>query len=164
MNAKASRPFAPDYGIRKDSKGLLSWHWAEKHLSKSRQYFLTTVNVNSRPHTMPIWGVWMNQSFWFSTGRKSQKARNLSHNNNCTVCTEKSEEAIILEGRVFETKNASQKTILRKFDKAYKKKYGIISPSGEPIYQVRPIRVFGFVEKTFPKTATRWLFSDILKQ
>jgi len=26
----------------------------------------------------------------------------------------------------------------------------------EPIFVVRPQRVFGFIEKTFPKSATRW--------
>jgi hypothetical protein len=28
----------------------------------------------------------------------------------------------------------------------------------EPIFAVRPRTVFGFVEKTFPKSATRWNF------
>ncbi len=28
----------------------------------------------------------------------------------------------------------------------------------EPLYRVRPTRVFGLIEKSFPKTATRWTF------
>jgi hypothetical protein len=27
---------------------------------------------------------------------------------------------------------------------------------GEPIFTVRPKTVFGFIEKSFPKSATRW--------
>jgi len=27
---------------------------------------------------------------------------------------------------------------------------------GEPIFVVRPTTVFGFIEKSFPKSATRW--------
>jgi hypothetical protein len=30
----------------------------------------------------------------------------------------------------------------------------------EPVYRVRPGRVFGLIEKSFPKTATRWTLID----
>ena len=42
---------------------------------------------------------------------------------------------------------------------AYKKKYKM-DPStvNEPIYVARPRTVFALVEKTFPKSATRWTF------
>src|SRR5438067_13657629 len=69
----ASRPHAPGYGISDDAKGLLPWSWAEERLTKSRQYFITTVRADSRPHTMPVWGIWMEGAFWFGTGRKTQK-------------------------------------------------------------------------------------------
>ena len=39
------------------------------------------------------------------------------------------------------------------------RKYGMSGGDGsEPVYRVRPRRAFGLVEKTFPKTATRWTF------
>ena len=156
----ASRPHAPGYGISEDSKGLLPWSWAEDRLTKSRQYFLTTVRPDSRPHTMPVWGIWMEGAFWFGTGRKSQKAHNLARNPNCTISTEASEEAVILEGVATEiTDPAALKDALRKMAPLSKKKYGMAGgPPGEPVYRVQPRRVFGLVEKTFPKTATRWSF------
>jgi len=40
---------------------------------------------------------------------------------------------------------------------AYKKKYKMDPRSmNEPIFIVRPRTVFGFIEKSFPKSATRW--------
>lgn len=40
---------------------------------------------------------------------------------------------------------------------AYTKKYKMDPRSmGEPIFIVRPRTVFGFIEKSFPKSATRW--------
>ena len=40
---------------------------------------------------------------------------------------------------------------------AYKKKYKMDPRSmGEPIFVVRPRMVFGFIEESFPKSATRW--------
>ena len=156
----ASRPQAPGYGISEDAKGLLPWTWAEERLAKSRQYFITTVRPDSRPHTMPVCGIWMEGAFWFGTGRKTQKARNLARNQYCTISTEASEEAVILEGVANEITDAAMlKDALRKRAPLSKKKYGVSGgPPGQPVYRVQPRRVFGFVEKTFPKTATRWTF------
>jgi len=40
---------------------------------------------------------------------------------------------------------------------AYKKKYKMDPRSmSEPIFEVRPSTVFGFIEKSYPKSATRW--------
>src|SRR5256885_5795274 len=158
----ASRPQAAGYGISEDAKGLLPWSWAEERLAKSRQYFITTVRPDSRPHTMPVWGIWIDDAFWFSTGRKTQKAHNLARNQNCTIATEASEEAVILEGVANEITDAAMlKDALRKMAPLSKKKYGMSGgPPGEPIYRVQPRRVFGLVEKTFPETATRWTFES----
>jgi len=49
--------------------------------------------------------------------------------------------------------------ILRKLEPISLRKYGMSGGDGsEPVYRVRPRRAFGLVEKTFPKTATRWTF------
>jgi len=47
---------------------------------------------------MPVWGVWLDDSFCFSTGGQSAKARNLAMNRHCVVTTEKADEAVIVEG------------------------------------------------------------------
>jgi len=152
----AGRPLMPGYGIKEDSDGLLPWKWAIDLLSKARNYFFSTVRPDGRPHVMPIWGVWMDDGFYFSTGKTSVKARNLTKNPECVVCPEGGEEAVILEGRASKVKDSA---VLQKFARLYKKKYDFDPLSmNEPIYQVRPRVVFGQVEKTFPKTATRWTF------
>jgi len=35
---------------------------------------------------VPVWGVWLDDAFYFSSGAKSRKARNLAANPNCVVC------------------------------------------------------------------------------
>jgi general stress protein 26 len=47
---------------------------------------------------MIIWGLWIDGAFWFGTGGKTQKARNLARNPNCVVGTQNAAEAVILEG------------------------------------------------------------------
>jgi hypothetical protein len=80
----------------------------------------------------------------------------LAKNPNCIVGTQNAAEAVILEG-VAEliTDPASAK----KLEPASLSKYGISGGDGsEPLYRVRPSCVFGLIEKSFPKTATRWTF------
>ena len=153
---RTERPRIPDYGISKSKTGLLPWKWAEKILTDSREYWMVTVRPDGRPHAMIIWGLWFEGAFWFGTGGKTQKARNLAKNPNCIVGTQNAAEAVIVEG-VAEliTDSATRK----KLKPPSLQKYGMSGGDGtEPYYRVRPTRAFGLIEKTFPKTATRWTF------
>jgi len=153
----------PGYGLPKDNEGLLPWKWAEDRLKKSHNYWITTVKPDGSPHTMVVWGLWLNGEFLFSTGRRSRKARNLVENLRCVVCTEKASEAVILEGLAEE---AADVALRRKFLALYQRKYAwdmssfeedILSLK-EPIYAVRPMVAFGLDERKFLNTATRWRF------
>lgn len=103
---------------------------------------------------MPLWGVWVDDAFYFSTGRKSRKGQNLAANAACTVTNDDGEEAVIIEGGAKEVEAAAT---LERVAAAYKKKYKMDPRAmSEPIFEVRPTKVFAFIEKTFPKSATRW--------
>ncbi|MBZ5666071.1 MAG: pyridoxamine 5'-phosphate oxidase family protein [Acidobacteriia bacterium] len=154
---KADRPFAPGYGIvgPEDGKGLLPWGWVAGKMNPCRTFWLATIHPDhGRPHVMPVWGVWLDDAFFFSTGRKSRKGQNLAVNPSCTITNDDGEEAVIVEGRASQLENATE---LERVANAYKKKYKMDPRSmGEPLFRVRPNRVFGFVEKSFPQSATRW--------
>jgi nitroimidazol reductase NimA-like FMN-containing flavoprotein (pyridoxamine 5'-phosphate oxidase superfamily) len=154
---KADRPFAPGYGIvgPEDGKGLLPWKWVAKQMGPCRTFWVATVHASqTRPHVMPVWGVWLDDAFFFSTGRKSRKGQNLAANPACTVVNDDGAEAVIVEGTAEELKDAA---VLERVAKAYVKKYKMDPRSmDEPIFVVRPKTVFGLIEKSFPKSATRW--------
>src|ERR1700756_3826618 len=114
-----SRPQAPGYGFPEGKKGLLPWSWAEQHLKKSHNYWITTVKPDGSPHTMVVWGLWQDGRFLFSTGSKSRKARNLAENAHCVVCTELANEAVIVEG----TAEIADVPARRKLLPAYERKY-----------------------------------------
>ena len=157
---KASRPYMPGYGISdaKSGDGLLPWSWAVDRLSTTQNYFLSTVRSDGRPHVMPLWGVWIGGAFYFSTGKSSVKARNLAENPNCVLCLDGADEAVILEGPAEEV---TSRTLLKKFGAAYMAKYKFdVSTMNEPVYVIRPHVVFGQIEKTFVKSATRWIFGE----
>ncbi len=159
---KADRPFAPGYGIvgPEDGKGLLPWTWVAKKMNRCRTFWLATIHAgNGRPHVMPVWGVWLDDSFVFSTGHKSRKGQNLSANPACTIANDNGEEAVIVEGFAKEIKDAAA---LERVAVAYQKKYKMDPRGmGEPIFGVHPRMVFGFIEKSFPKSATRWKLENL---
>jgi hypothetical protein len=154
---KASRPHMPGYGLPKGTKGLLPWKWAEDRLKKSHNYWITTVRPDGSPHTMVVWGLWLEGAFYFSTGKQSRKARNLAENPRCIVATERAEEAVIVEGEANLTKDTPQLKFFANYQKKYK--WDMSAMQEEPVYQVRPQRAFGLYEKKFMGAATRWKFS-----
>jgi general stress protein 26 len=152
---RTERPQIPDYGISKSKTGLLPWKWAEKNLAESREFWMMTVRPDGRPHAMIIWGLWFDGAFWFGTGGKTRKARNLAKNPNCVVGTQNAAEAVILEGVA---EKITDPAIRKKLEPESLRKYGMSGGGSEPLYRVRPTHVFGLIEKSFPKTATRWTF------
>jgi Pyridoxamine 5'-phosphate oxidase len=160
---KASRPHMPGYGLPKSRKGLLPWKWAADRLGKSRQYWVVTVRPNRAPHMMLVWGLWREDTFYFSTGATSRKARNLAKNPRCVVASEDSEQAVILEGTAKKLRDVAK---IRKFLGLYERKYkwdmsamqDDMLALKQPVFVVHPRKAFGLVEKTFATSATRWSF------
>ena len=158
LHPRADRPHMPGYGVPTDGKGLLPWKWAEQRLVKSHNYWLITTHPDGAPHAMPIWGVWVDSRFVFSTGRESRKAKNLAVNPKCVVCNELSREAVIVEGVAIEVTDPAQ---IKEFGRPYQRKYKPwkLDPSTGPVFMVRPRVVFGMYEKKFADAATRWQFA-----
>ncbi|MGB8013441.1 MAG: pyridoxamine 5'-phosphate oxidase family protein [Terriglobales bacterium] len=124
-------------------------------MNRCRTFWLATIHADRRrPHVMPVWGVWLDDAFFFSTGRQSRKGQNLAANPACTVANDDAEEAVIVEGVAAQVEDQAA---LNRVAIAYQKKYKMDPRSmGEPIFCVRPSRVFGLLEKTFTQSATRW--------
>ncbi len=152
-----SRPHMPGYGLPEHNKGLLPWKWAEQRLSKSRNYWISTVRPDGRPHTMVVWGLWLANVFYFSTGRDSRKSHNLKANPNCVVCNELAHEAVIVEGVAREVREAAlRKRFFRLFERRYD--FDMSPHQQDPIWAVRPVKVFALGEKLALNRATRWRF------
>ena len=151
---KADRPHMPGYGIKEDRKGLLPWKWARERLSEAHAYWIATARENGNPHCMPVWGLWMDNRFYFSTGAQTRKARNLKRNPHCIIAVERKGDSVVVEGVAVSEKN----TLVRKrFGRLYQAKYHWdMSDFKEPLYVVRPRVAFGLSEANFVGSATRW--------
>ncbi len=157
---RVGRPTMPKgYGIDpKSPTGMIPWRAANEQLKKSRNYWIATTRPDGRPHVMPVWGVWVRGALYFSTHRRSRKARNLAANPAVVVHLESGDNAVIVEGTAREV---TARVALAPVDDAYFAKYKMrLSdiPAGSGIYAVEPHVVFAWREKDFPASTTRWLF------
>ena len=123
----------------------------------SKNYWLTTVRADGRPHLMAVWAVWSEGALFFSTD--GVKASNLAGDPRCAVATEGAAEPVVLEGSV--------RLVARGFEwdrvrPEYAVKYGDGFPEGSPLFALRPQMAFGFLEgaDVFANSATRWRFSS----
>ena len=152
----AGRPDIPKgYQVSESAEGLLSWAYVTGCLAAAHNYWIATTSPRGRPHVMPVWGVWMGTSFYFSTDPSSRKRRNLAANPAIAVHLESGEEAVILEGTAA---IVSDRAVLAAIDDAYQAKYGmrILGFPGAGIYGVTVRKVLAWQEKQFVRTATRW--------
>jgi PPOX class probable F420-dependent enzyme len=159
----ADRPVMPGYGAlpAEQGSGLLPWAEAERRLTASHDYWVATVRPDGRPHVMPVWGVWLDGRVWFSSGRRSRKARNLDVDPRCTVTTDDARDPVVVDGvaeRLTETSAIAQ------FVAAVNAKYGgamtdeFQDPEVNGTYAVRPDRVIAISGADFTGSPTRWRF------
>jgi hypothetical protein len=161
---KASRPYWPDalQSPTDAMTGLKPWSWALERLEKSHNYWISTTRPDGRPHLMVVWGIWREDAFWFSTGPRTRKAKNIGAEPHCVIATEKADEAVILEGTAQEIKDRS---LWKEIAESYDRKYGgeilpLLESSSGSIFRVEPQVAFGQDEHAanFLESATRWQF------
>jgi general stress protein 26 len=154
---KRSRPLMPQgYGMPKGSKGMLSWDAVEKKIANAHNYWVCTTYPDGRPHTVPVWAVWVEGAVYFGTDSTSRKARNILSNPAMAIHLELQKEAVILEGTA-EHSSAVPKPV----DEAYKKKYRMLlsdAPGEMFLVRLEPRVVLAWTEKEFAASPTRWQF------
>ncbi|OGO51180.1 MAG: hypothetical protein A2148_08905 [Chloroflexi bacterium RBG_16_68_14] len=142
------------FGKAKSAPGKrFPWRRVDRLLRTARNYWIGTAGMDGRPHSAPVWGVWLDSLLYFSTGEESRKGRNMRSNLRVTVHPEVDNEAVILEGTA---ERITDRSKLRPVWKAYNAKYKW-DVKGYPFYVVRPQIAYSFKEDLL-ETATRWLF------
>lgn len=148
------------YGISTDEEGLLPWSFVSDEMKRSRNYWVGTTRPDGRPHAMPVWGVWVDETLWFSTGDGSVKARNLAADPRLVVHLESGDEAVIFEGTA--ERPTLDPAVRDRVAAAYGAKYDMKPeqlPGVDGWYALRPSTAFAWQERDFPNTATRWRLS-----
>ena len=151
-------PHMPALYRMKSRKEYLPWGHARERLTESRNYWICTVRPDGRPHSIPVWGFWINDALYFGTAQNTRKARNLAHNSAVSVHLESGDDVVIMEGTAIEV---SDKITLKKIDAASRTKYHmpLMMIPESVLYCVHPRVVLAWKENDFPGTGTRWGFS-----
>jgi hypothetical protein len=60
--------------------------------------WLTTINADGSPHVTAVGALWVDGTFWFVTGERTRKGRNISRDPRCTFAVSLHESDLVIEG------------------------------------------------------------------
>lgn len=156
-----SRPVMPGYGVPETDEGMLALADVRERLATAKNYWICTATDNGRPHAVPVWAAFLDDTLYFGVGPRSKQ--NLIRNAAVSIHLESADKVVIAEGRV-EQVNDPAPSLSRAIDDHYAGKYEW-RPSddgGEPVgtgwFALAPTRIIAWT--SFPADATRWTRSN----
>ncbi len=160
--ARRVRPNMPHYGVMPNEvDAMLTWDWVDRQMREARNYWLCSVCGDGRPHSVPVWGVWVEGDLYFGTDKNSVKARNIARDNRVVMHLDSGDETVIVEGQLVKAQVADP--LLKKIGERYVEKY-VLDPELEEtddlLFRLIPKKVMAWLERDYPATATYWLFDS----
>jgi pyridoxine/pyridoxamine 5'-phosphate oxidase len=137
-----------------------------------RTTWLSTVDPDGRPHIAGVGALWLDDRFYFTSGPKTRKSRNLATNPRCAISVALPDLDLVVEGIAVKV---TDKVTLERLAEAYAAqgwpataKDGALTaeysaPSAGPppwdLYELIPETAFGVATKE-PYGATRWRLAE----
>lgn len=160
-----SKLFFPDraeYGVMTAadrSAPPLTWEEVESWLQASKYYWVVTSRADGRPHARPVWGVWLEPRFHFTTSPETVMARNIDATGHAAMHPESAVNVVVVEGSV----RRAEGQALAEAGDAYAAKYGTrMDPHdpGMPFYSLHAETAVGWKAQDPRGSAMRWTFED----
>jgi hypothetical protein len=76
----------------------LAWSAVRARLETALHYWMATTRPDGRPHVVPRWGVWLDESWFYDGSPATRHARNLATNPAAVLHLEDGKQAVVLEG------------------------------------------------------------------
>ncbi len=133
-------------------------------LGTANNYWVATTRPDGRPHSAPVWGVWLDDGLWF--GAMGQKVRNLAALPYAVIHLDSADDVIMVEGPV---EIVHDRARIAAAAAAFRAKYRD-GETGEPfdvypalgeeptLYHVTPETGWAWLEGAFVSHNTRWSF------
>ena len=136
--------------------------------------WLATINPDGSPHLNGVGALWVDGSFWFETGERSRKGRNLARDPRCTLSLATQEFDLVVEGEAHRVTDPETVEVMAKrwsaagwparvdeTGTALTAEYSAPSAGPPPwvVYQLTP-RIATALSTVEPGGATRWSFSN----
>ena len=152
-----SRPDPKSY-FSPPEKGFLSWDTLIWRFAAEKSYWLCTAGAD--PHAMPVWGIWHDSAFKFSTSPNSRKAKNLKSNPRATVHLGDTEAVLSLECSAIElTSLADQQAFCDEYNPKYRWHFSNPDDVAGGLFALTPHTAFAWAsgdEPVFNDTGTRF--------
>ena len=165
------RPKGPEeYGIPANDEGLLQWSWAEEQLRNAANYWIGTVRPDGRPHSTPVWGVWLDGALYFDGSPETRRMKNIVANPEVAIHLESGDEVVILEGRAEAVSRPPGRELAEDLARIYAAKYvahnytpAVDQWDNGGLCAMRPRVALGWTLRAgeeFGKSYTRWRFAE----
>jgi hypothetical protein len=80
------------------AKQTIPWEDVRARLERALHYWVATTRPDGRPHVVPRWGVWLDESWYYDGSPQTRHARNLVSNPAAVLHLEDGKDAVVLEG------------------------------------------------------------------
>ena len=143
-----------------------------REAGSGRTCWLATTDADGRPHIAAVGAVWVDDRFYFTSGPRTRKSRNLAANPKCAISVSLGDIDVVLEGtarKVTDMPTLERMAALyaslgwpaRASDGAITAEFSAPSAGRGPwdLYAVTPSAAVG-VATAEPHGATRWSFDN----
>ena len=144
---ETTRPDPKSYFSDPEKGGFMSWETLIWRFAAEKSYWVVT-SGDDQPHAMPVWGIWHDCAFKFSTSPASRKAKNLKANPSAIVHLADPEAVLSLHCDAIELTDQSD---CQAFCDDYNPKYK---------WNFKPADVLGGLFALIPHTAFAWAGGD----
>ena len=123
------------FKMKADEEGvLLPWDRASKQLSKATIYWIATTRANGRPLTVPVWGIWRDETIYIRANPYTRTRKNIDRDPRITIHLESGEDAVIFDATAVKIEESP---LLESVKKAFDEKYKFPQPVAV-FYSARP--------------------------
>ncbi|HXF71347.1 MAG TPA: pyridoxamine 5'-phosphate oxidase family protein [Actinomycetota bacterium] len=153
-------PDRPEYGAMTASDTPvppLTWNVVRSWLEASRYFWVVTCRPDGRPHARPVWGIWLEPRFYFTTSPDTLMARNIAAAGHGAVHPESAVDVVIIEGPI----RGAGGRVPAEARAAYESKYGVRTDPrdrGMPFYLLETERAIAWNARDPRASAARWTF------
>jgi uncharacterized pyridoxamine 5'-phosphate oxidase family protein len=153
QNLKVTRPDFPK-GYVDNPTASVSWEYVIKRLSESKNYWLSSVRPDGRPHVIPRWAVYVDGKIYYDGSPETRHAQNIVQNPQVSLHLESGDQVIIAEG-LSKAAGKPKPELARQIAKAYCAKYEQFDYAPKPdqwdaggLYEFTPHKVLAWTQFT----------------
>jgi nitroimidazol reductase NimA-like FMN-containing flavoprotein (pyridoxamine 5'-phosphate oxidase superfamily) len=148
---KITRPTFPQ-GYVDNPTASVTWEYVEKRLSESKNYWMSSVRPNGRPHVIPRWAVFIDGKIYYDGSPETRHAQNIVQNPHVALHLESGDQALIAEG-VAKPAGKPAAKLAKRIAQAYSAKYKDFGYDPEPnqwddggLYEFTPHKILAWTK------------------